>query len=155
MATDKDFSIVPRDECLRLLASQAFGRVAMIRHVLPDAMPAIIPVNYALADEAVLFRTASSTVLSDAAGRRATVAFETDHIDLSTSTGWSVTVTGPLSEVTDKAELRHFRDEEPRPWAPGERDLLLRVEIQYLTGRRISLRTGAGTAAAAKAQAES
>ncbi len=45
--------VLERHECLRLLASQPVGRVA----VVVDAWPMIFPVNYALDGDSIVFRT--------------------------------------------------------------------------------------------------
>jgi nitroimidazol reductase NimA-like FMN-containing flavoprotein (pyridoxamine 5'-phosphate oxidase superfamily) len=67
-----------RAECLNLLATAQVGRVAL----LIEGRPEILPVNYALDGDAVLFRTAEGSVLTKAALTE--VAFEVDHVDGST-----------------------------------------------------------------------
>jgi hypothetical protein len=52
-----------RSECLNLLATAQVGRVALV----VDGHPEILPVNYALDGDAVLFRTAEGSVLTHAA----------------------------------------------------------------------------------------
>ena len=48
-----------RAECLDLLATAAVGRVGL----LVDGRPEVLPVNYALDGETVLFRTAEGTAI--------------------------------------------------------------------------------------------
>jgi hypothetical protein len=78
-----------KDECRELLASQAVGRVAFV----DDTGPTVLPANFVLADDAVIFRTSPRTELARYLdGRR--VAFEVDDIDDFRQSGWSVLVRG-------------------------------------------------------------
>jgi nitroimidazol reductase NimA-like FMN-containing flavoprotein (pyridoxamine 5'-phosphate oxidase superfamily) len=135
-----------RPECLQLLATGSVGRVAVIRHVLPQPMPAIVPVNYALDGGDVVFRTAASTVLLDSAQAGATVAFEADDLDFERCSGWSVTVTGPIRLVTDPSEVEHAMRLPIHPWAPGARDHVLCIQAQFVSGRRITRPDSAASA---------
>ena len=72
-------------ECVELLASKRVGRVGFIG----PHNPQVIPVNYALSDGAVVFRTAAYGTLAQHA-TRARVAFEVDELDEFLSSGWSV-----------------------------------------------------------------
>ena len=47
-------SELTRPECLRLLAARPIGRLAVIT---AEGLPMIVPVNYVLDGETVLFRT--------------------------------------------------------------------------------------------------
>ena len=76
------------------------GRVA----VSVSALPAIFPVNYAMLGDDVVFRTTPGTKL-DAAVRNAVVAFEVDHFDRFSHSGWSVMIVGPCRAVTEAQEL--------------------------------------------------
>jgi nitroimidazol reductase NimA-like FMN-containing flavoprotein (pyridoxamine 5'-phosphate oxidase superfamily) len=99
--TDKNGMLtLSRDACLRYLGRTGVGRVA----VTVGALPAIFPVNYAMKGDDVVFRTAQGTKL-DAAVRNAVVAFEVDHSDRMSHTGWSVMILGPARAITDPGEL--------------------------------------------------
>ena len=89
------------DECIDLLRQVPVGRIA----VTVDALPVIIPINFAVVDGAVVFRTPPGTKLA-AATASAVVAFEVDSYEADGRTGWSVMVQGMASEVTDPASLR-------------------------------------------------
>jgi len=120
-------------ECRALLGDHQIGRVAV---VAPDG-PHIIPVNYALVDETVILRTSPLSLVATL-GRNASVAFEVDHLDQVTHTGWSVLVRGRTSPVFDSAELSHIRRIwEPVPWADGVRNLYLRLTPSQISGRRV------------------
>src|SRR5262245_52003398 len=95
MATgDRVYEELSVGECLALLATHRFGRIA----VVVDGRPVLFPVNYALEGDSVVFRTAPGTKLSGAALGH--VAFEIDGVDDATQTGWSVIVQGVGSEIT-------------------------------------------------------
>jgi nitroimidazol reductase NimA-like FMN-containing flavoprotein (pyridoxamine 5'-phosphate oxidase superfamily) len=131
------FEDIGAGECMALLRGQVVGRVAVVRHVLPEPFPAILPVNYSLDGDTVVFRTASSTVLIDAALARATVAFEVDDLDSDARSGWSVLVVGPMERVSDETQLRRARSLPLEPWAPGVRDDYVRITPRDISGRRI------------------
>src|SRR4029453_19307331 len=80
--------VLDHDECLRLLAADEVGRLALV----DGGAPVVFPVNYGLDGEAIVFRTAPGTKL--AVGPRGPVAFEVDAFDRTTRTGWSIVATG-------------------------------------------------------------
>ncbi len=83
---------LPREECLRLLASQSFGRLGVN---LGEGPPVIRPVNYLFdqPSQSVVFRTASGSQFH-ALLRSADAAFEIDGIDEGSRTSWSVGCAG-------------------------------------------------------------
>ncbi|QKV91124.1 pyridoxamine 5'-phosphate oxidase family protein [Streptomyces sp. NA02950] len=122
-------------ECRDLLATHGVGRIS----VATARGPAVIPVNYSVVDDAVVFRTAPDATPAAAAGTE--VAFEVDHIDEALSEGWSVLVVGRAQRVTDPAAVRRLAAEAySAPWPGGSRDLWLRIEPTSVTGRRIRAR---------------
>ncbi|MGD9530462.1 pyridoxamine 5'-phosphate oxidase family protein [Pseudonocardia sp.] len=125
---------IPRSRCLELLVTVPIGRVVFTE----DALPAVHPVNFALAGEDVIVRTAAGHKLT-AARRGDLLAFQADHIDPETRTGWSVLVIGRASEVTDVDELVAAIDLSRRPWAPGRGGHVIRIAGERITGRRLVL----------------
>src|SRR5215217_4294664 len=91
-------------ECRALLVRQRAGRVAVST---PDG-PHIIPLNYSVVDESIVFRTSPFSVLATY-GRNAKLAFEVDHFREDVQLGWSVVVRGRADAVTDPEELAHIR----------------------------------------------
>lgn len=83
--------IIDSDECRRLLAQDEIGRLA----VIIGATPMILPVNYALDGDAVVFRTMPGSRLDVGQGH---AAFDVDSFDRVCRSGWSVLVTGHLEE---------------------------------------------------------
>jgi nitroimidazol reductase NimA-like FMN-containing flavoprotein (pyridoxamine 5'-phosphate oxidase superfamily) len=124
---------VPEVECWQLLAESAVGRVGL----LVASRPEVLPVNYILDGEHVLFRTAESSVLTEAASR--VVAFEVDRIDEETGEGWSVLVVGFVEDISDTidANSERMRRLALVTWAPGDRHRWFRIMPDKVTGRRL------------------
>jgi uncharacterized protein len=119
--------------CRQLLARGVLGRCA----VCTPRGPVILPVNYSVVAEAIIFRTSRDGMLARHVPG-SLVAFEADHIDYTENKGWSVLATGRGESVTDATELANIvRTWEPRPWAGGDRPLYLRLAWDELTGRRL------------------
>ncbi len=113
-------------ECRRLLALGGVGRVI--------AGTAAVPVNYVVYRGDIVFRTATDGGLARLAGSE--IGFEIDGIDPAHSAGWSVSVAGLVSEVTDPDDIDHIT-RAVRPWAGEDRRLCLRVRIIEISGRRV------------------
>jgi uncharacterized protein len=129
-----------RAECMALLEAEDVGRLAIVQgHV-----PAIFPVNYVVDGSDIVLRTAPGTKVQHGPG--SLVAFEIDHLDRETRTGWSVVAVGRLDVVTgpDAARLRRLPI---APWAGGDRNVLMRLVPGTVTGRVIGPPTGAGPGA--------
>jgi nitroimidazol reductase NimA-like FMN-containing flavoprotein (pyridoxamine 5'-phosphate oxidase superfamily) len=131
MHGDRSLEALSHDECLDLLGRAQVGRVVFTM----GALPAVVPVTFALQDAAILTRTAADTRLAKAA-KGAVLAFQVDELDAASRTGWSVVVTGVAELVTDTDERRRL-DGLLEPWAPGERDVFIRVPLTMVSGRRI------------------
>ena len=126
-------TVLSPEECRHLLAGEVVGRVGLST---PKG-PRIVPVNYAVHAEEVVFRTSAYSEVGTY-GRNADVAFEVDRLDHERHQGWSVVVLGRSRVVDDPAELAEIRRTwEPRPWASGARNLVLAVPSRDLSGRRI------------------
>ena len=133
-----DIDMIERDECVRLLATQEVGRIGFVNHGAAD----VLPVNYALDGDVVVFATAAGTKLWSA--ERAQVAFEVDATDTAARTGWSVVIHGQAQEVTtlDAPDvLRRVQRLSLHPWAGGDRPHLVRIVPRTITGRRVGYRS--------------
>jgi len=122
-----------REQCLRLMATAPVGRIIYTR----QAMPAVELVNFTIDTGDIVLRTAASGKLT-AAIAGAVVAFEADHYDPATRTGWSVTAVGRARDVTDPADIRRLRATGPQPWIPGDQPRFLRITPGTLNGRCLS-----------------
>jgi uncharacterized protein len=131
--------VLPREECLRLLSSHRFGRLA----VAMDS-PVIRPVNYVFDErsQSVAFRTADGSKFH-AMLVNGNAAFEIDGIDPGSRTGWSVIIVGMTEEVTSPAELRRLHRLGLETWTPGRKAHWMRIRAWTVTGRRIVLSPGA------------
>lgn len=122
------------EECRTLLSTHGVGRIAVST---PDGRPVVVPVNYEVVDDAIVFRTAPDSVAAAAVGRE--VAFEVDHVDEALSQGWSVLAVGHASVVTDPESVRRLTQHaHTTPWAGGEREMWVSIRPTSLTGRRIT-----------------
>jgi nitroimidazol reductase NimA-like FMN-containing flavoprotein (pyridoxamine 5'-phosphate oxidase superfamily) len=116
-----------RQECFDLLATQPVGRLALTQ---PDHAPLVVPVNFTLDGDDIVFRSDPGSKLRLAMGP---VAFQADFVDWYHRTGWSVLATGVAHEVAD-AEIEHLDVE---PWAPGDKRVWIRIVVDEVTGRRL------------------
>jgi uncharacterized protein len=128
---------VPRElstaECRHLLSAGVVGRVA----VSTPVGPRIVPVNYAIHDDAIVFRTSPYSELSTY-GWNTELAFEVDDLDYETHQGSSVVALGRARVVQDPEEIAAIRAAwEPSPWAGGSRNLYVKLVWRELTGRRV------------------
>jgi uncharacterized protein len=119
-------------ECRRLLQENTatVGRIG----VSVEAIPQILPVNFAMIEGSVVFRTGQGTKLA-AAARNAVVAFEIDGSDA--SSGWSVLVVGLSAEVTDPKGIAAALAVIPDGWVPGQHEHIVRIAASRISGRRI------------------
>lgn len=134
---DPRLSDLDEEECRGLLSTHGVGRLAFTsKHG-----PAVFPVNYDVTDRAVVFRTAPGSVAASAVDQQ--VAFEVDRVDDTMSCGWSVLVVGQCRAVTDPEELRRLDEAaHTKSWAGGRRTGWLAVDVERLTGRRITSAAG-------------
>lgn len=123
--------VIERRECLELLASDVVGRVAIVE----GTGPLVLPVNYALYGEQVVFRTGPGSKLAASRGRQ--VCFEVDAFDRETRSGWSVVVRGRLEEVQEfdrsLAAIEHLAE----PWLGSEPPNIVRLVPAIISGRRV------------------
>ena len=104
-----------REECLQLLRIAQVGRVG----VSLGALPIILPVNFAVLDGGIVFRTTGGTKPLATAAAGTVVAFEVDHYGPDGRSGWSVLVQG-VARTLDSAEQRAAADEaDLESWATG------------------------------------
>ena len=119
-------------ECLRLLAGGSLGRVGTVAR----GLPVILPVNYVALDRTILFFTRRGGDLETATAT-GNVAFEIDGTDIVYHEGWSVLVIGRCVHVADPVELDQVRVSRLSSWAGRDRDLLVRISVDEISGRRI------------------
>ena len=119
------------DECRRLLATQCLGRIAVSE---PGSAPHVVPVNFALYEGDVVFRTGDGTKFRLLQSQP--VSFQVDCADPYHQIGWSVLVRGHASEVPAAEIEDHVHVE---AFAPGDKPHWIRLVPDVITGRRIHL----------------
>jgi nitroimidazol reductase NimA-like FMN-containing flavoprotein (pyridoxamine 5'-phosphate oxidase superfamily) len=122
---------LPAAEAWRLLRSVPVGRVAFV----VAGWPVVLPVNFAVDGDAIVFRTGPGAKLAAVGGGR--VAFEADAADSTYRAGWSVLAFGIADEVVDPAEVARLEGLPVRPWAGGERSHWVRIRVVRISGRRV------------------
>ena len=121
------------DECVELLSANVVGRAA----ICTPSGPHVVPVNYAVDGDSIVFRTTPYSVLGTY-GWAGDVAFEVDHIEPISHTGWSVLVTGTACELFDPVDLARAARLPLAAWAPGEHSHYVRISSDLVSGRRLT-----------------
>ena len=100
-----------RAECLELLAAKTVGRIAYTS----DSGARILPVNYILVGDSVIFRTVPDGEIFHHA-LSSICAFEIDETDEFFESGWSVVVVGRLQLATEDDFAHMLYGKLPEPW---------------------------------------
>jgi nitroimidazol reductase NimA-like FMN-containing flavoprotein (pyridoxamine 5'-phosphate oxidase superfamily) len=134
---DRVIEELDENECLELIAPGGIGRIAYTSRF----GPVVLPVNYELRGGAIVFRTAEHGPLDDdlrtgISGADYKVAFEIDEIEPAAHRGWSVLIQGPAHHMTE-ADQDAVRRAALESWAPGNRELFVRIVPSRITGRRV------------------
>jgi uncharacterized protein len=129
------FTGISPTRCAELLQTQTVGRVAW----QATAGPEILPVTYLWDDNSVIFRTSPYGPLSELS-QPTNVAFEVDEIDQQHHQGWSVVLHGRAEGVVRSDEVVRLWAVSGVPWAPGMRNLLIRITPTTLSGREVAAR---------------
>lgn len=120
-------------ESLAHLHEQAIGRLCIIEHTFPLA----IPISYSMiADESgVVVRTSPDTMLGRYEGPG---SLEVDSIDLDTGVAWSVIARGTIRRVIGSHVLP-----DPEPLMTEGRTQWITLKISAISGRRFEVRASA------------
>lgn len=134
MNQETGFRELGRRECLALLANESIGRVIYTH----GALPAVLPVRFSLdRDSSVVLRTSVASRLAGAV-EGSVVAFETDRFDEAAGTGWSVTVTGRATQVTESGARARLNGTGTGPWMPLKDETLIRIVPELVTGSMLA-----------------
>ena len=125
--------------CWALVGVHHVGRL-----IVPGNDPYVVPVNYRAVDGAIVVRTERRAVIEEVVVDHV-VVFEVDMFDDRTKSGWSVVVRGRARDVTSEIQLESERQSgpAPQPWAPGDRNYVIRIEPERVTGRLLRGRSDA------------
>lgn len=127
-----DITDLAADDCWRLLRSTSLGRIAVSAADTVD----IFPVNYAVDDESIVFRTAPGTKLLELAINDR-VAFEIDTYDADQA--WSIVVKGHAERIERQSEVDALEQLGLSPWIPTLKYRWVRIHPVEITGRRFAL----------------
>lgn len=132
-ATDHaGLEVVPFADCLRLLDTVPVGRVGFYA----SGEVVILPVNFVVDGQDVIFRTGAGSKLSSVGGKNS-VGFEADQYDARTHSGWSVVVSGYTEEVESDREIRRLNDLGLQSWGQAaDASHWIRIRPTSITGRR-------------------
>lgn len=116
--------------CVALLGVHHVGRL-----IVPGDDPYVIPVNYTAVAGGVVFRTERRPGITAVIDHP--VVFEVDMFDDRSKSGWSVVVRGHARDISADADNNADTDagSAPRSWAPGDRNCVIRISADRLTGR--------------------
>lgn len=133
MSADRPLEELSTADCWSLLRSTSVGRVIFTDH----ALPAALPVNYVVGGNSIIFRTSPTSPMARATVDQI-VAFEVDHVDPLTWSGWSVLAVGVALPVREGSEMLRATELGLVTWAGDGRDLFIRITPGQLTGRMIN-----------------
>lgn len=126
--------ILSQEQCWTHLKAGKLGRLAIVF----EGRPVIFPVNYAVDQESIVFRTGPGTKLEHGPGSVA--CFEIDGYDEHSREGWSVIAFGPLAQVADGDDSRSvaLRALQVEPLAPGVRLHWIALQAEEVSGRHFT-----------------
>lgn len=126
---------VPAWDAVSLVRSRHHGRLCVIDH----GMPIALPVNFKLVGRDVDLRIVVRTSPTSLLGRyEGPASFEVDDVDEERQQAWSVVVRGALRHANADPTLP-----DPEPWVAGDRQRWLVLDVHSMTARRF---TGARSA---------
>ncbi len=133
--TKRTLDELSSDECFELLGQEMIGRIVFV----DELGPAALPVNYVLAGRDIVFRSDGGSKI-DALDDRP-IAFEVDHVDGDTRSGWSVLLRGvaetvEIERVTEL--LAQIDGGPPLPWKKGIHQVWVVVKAHTVAGRRLT-----------------
>jgi uncharacterized protein len=121
-----------REECLEHLGRAAVGRIGYV----VEGVAVILPVNFTLFGEGIVFCTAKGSKLSWLSNHTR-VAFEADESRPADHAGWSVLLRGSAHEVTDPVELDALRRGPLRSWVHPADEHWVRLTADEISGRAL------------------
>ncbi|MEO6124139.1 MAG: pyridoxamine 5'-phosphate oxidase family protein [Ilumatobacteraceae bacterium] len=116
-------------ECIERLRDHTAGRLCLIEHGYPLA----IPISYVVSedDSQIIVRTSPDTMLGRYEGLS---SVEVDSIDLEIGSAWSVIARGTVHRVLGTVELP-----DPKPLLSERRTLWITLDIAAISGRRFEV----------------
>lgn len=119
--------ILSEGECWDLLATANVGRLGVVLH----ALPAVLPVQYYVEDQAIVMCLGGFR-LPRRAAHEAVVAFSVDHIDPDTWFGWAVHAVG-------HSNFKYRDDGAPAECGAMHPGQIVELQPTVLTGQQLHL----------------
>lgn len=132
LSEDTVLETLDADICRRLLATAYVGRVGLV----VDELAYVLPVNFAVAGELIVFRTAKGSTF-DRLARNRPLTFEIDHVDPGFHAGWSVLAIGWGFGLEDQLSAEVLQGLQLRPWGMGSEPGWIGIRVDEVSGRRI------------------
>jgi nitroimidazol reductase NimA-like FMN-containing flavoprotein (pyridoxamine 5'-phosphate oxidase superfamily) len=132
MAARPVLEVLDEHACRAHLRTASIGRIG----TTIGALPAVLPMAYSMLDDDIVFRCRAGSRLTEAI-LAAPVAFEVDHLDHETRTGWSVMVVGRATPVDLARDLARIEALPLDVWSNDGHDHVLRIDTRFVTGRRV------------------
>ncbi|MFJ5956435.1 pyridoxamine 5'-phosphate oxidase family protein [Paenarthrobacter sp. NPDC092416] len=136
--TDKNIvpeaEVLQADDCWRLLGETNVGRLS----VTVDGHPDIFPVNFAVDNQTIVFRSGKGTK-QQALEKDSVVALEADSVSAEFGIAWSVVVKGAAEDAGPDAPSLDDVRRALFPWQGIGQDYLYRIVPRSVTGRRFDL----------------
>lgn len=121
--------VLTEEECWKLLRLETVGR--LVTHV--GEVVDIVPLNFVVDDDSLVFRTAAGSKLSGLTVNSA-VALEVDRFNA--ERGWSVVVHGRAGVVSSDAELAAVEQLPLAPMVSTVKPTFVRIHVDSVRGRR-------------------
>ncbi len=122
-------SIMSETDCWNAMSQVSLGRIV----TSVSGQPEIFPVNFAVQNRTILFRTADGTKLISTAINK-NVLFEVD--DHTVAEGWSVIVKGAARSVRTDEDIAEAQRAQLLPWTTTDKPHFVRIKPLSVTGRR-------------------
>ncbi|WP_258069052.1 pyridoxamine 5'-phosphate oxidase family protein [Arthrobacter sp. N199823] len=129
--TTPEIQLLSEDQCWERLRGQVIGRLAVVVEDHPD----IFPINYAVGNGSLVFRTAEGTKLHGSTSNTP-VAFEIDGYEPQTEQAWSVVLRGTVLAIRADSELAMAENLTLEPWQAGVKNHLMQIMPLNISGRR-------------------
>ena len=126
-------TVLSEQECWARLEATEFGRLA---YHLADEVH-IAPVNYAVDQREIVFRTAEGSKLLGVVMNQ-DVAFEIDDVVEEEERAWSILVRG-TARILEGQDARDADNLRLRPWVDYDKFNVVAITVQELSGREFRL----------------
>lgn len=126
----RHYGVLSEAECRSVLRSTPAGQTSHTS----GALPTLLPITFAVADDDIVFRTAPGSTL-ETPPKNTVVAFEIDQIATTTRSRRSVLVIGRTKHITNPQTTSRLELLGQQPWTPDARLHYVRIRCDQIYGR--------------------